>query len=463
MAEISESQRLDIKWAIDDLASRVEAYKTFSNYYRGNHRYTLAGAEHQSAFRDTFGGFAENLCATVVDTVKDRLKLTDFTHDQKEESLTDGEQVTVDPLTEKLQIIYRNNRMDERQGEVHGESLKCGDAYVIVWPDEENNPQIDPNEASLCTVRYSESKRSLIDKAAKVWLDNEKYAHLNLYYSDRIEKFKTAQKIQGDFTLQVESYTHLETLPNPYEQVPVFHFRNNAAAGKFGTSELLAAIPSQDRLNKTIIDGLIKSEEWALPVRWALGFETPIDPRTKEPILNWKPGDWWISRQKDGSLGQLPGADLKQFVEAANDARIAIARVTRTPLHYFQSRMGVPPSGESLKTQEAPLTAKIRDRQITFGNTWEDVFVFALKIVGVRDVRLEAVWENTEPRDDSQDIANLVSMVKELGFSQDQALRERGYSDAEIQKMKDEKKDEPKSVVPPIVNTQQGASDGAIN
>lgn len=453
--ELTEPQRLDIKWAIDSLSNRVEQYKLYDDYYIGEQKsLALASAEYKGniSFVD---GFCENLCGTVVDVLKDRLKLTDFTHDQEITEIQGeaGETIKIDPLAEIIGEIWRQNRMDELQGEIYLETLKSGDGYAFVWPDEDGQPMIDPNQAFLVTVLYSEKKRGVIDRAAKAWKGQDDYGRLNLYYPDRIEKYQTIskQKFGDEMILRPDAYRPSDDEPvllNPYGQVPVFHFRNNAGVGKFGVSEIRSAIPSQDRLNKTIIDGLVIGEEHSLPVRYALGFEFPKDPRTQEPLMNWKAGDWWLSRQKDGVVGQLPAADLVQFVTVATDARAAIARVTRTPLHYFQQQTGTPPSGESLKTEEAPLTAKVSDRQTSFGNVWEDVFLFALKIRGIEEARLEAVWANTEPRDDTAEILNQVSKVEKLGFSKKQALRELEYSDAEIAKIEAEKTVEPVAAQP---------------
>ncbi len=44
------------------------------------------------------------------------------------------------------------------------------------------------------------------------------------------------------------------SLPNPYGVVLVFHFANNAIIGQPGRSELEAAIPVQDGLNKSVLD-----------------------------------------------------------------------------------------------------------------------------------------------------------------------------------------------------------------
>lgn len=449
-SSLTEQQRTDIKWALDSLNSRAKDYKLYDDYYNGRQRsLALASEEYNSAIVFV-RGFCENLCATVVDVVKDRLKLTDFTHDQKiEEKETTGDdleavKVTVDPTADKLTDIWKDNRLDELQGEIYLETLKSGDGYALVWPDEQGVPRIDPNQAWLVTVQYSEEKRGQLNKAAKVWKGQDDFGRLNLYYPDRIEKFITKSKQStSDGTIQPESYVPIAVdavIDNPYRQVPVFHFRNNAGVGKFGVSELKAAIPCQDRLNKTIIDSLVVGEEHSLPVRYALGFEFPKDPTTGQPLMNYKAGDWWLSRSKEGSLGQLPGAELAPFVSVATDARQAIARVTRTPLHYFLQQ-SEPPSGEALKTQEAPLTAKVRDRQISFGNTWEDLFAFCLKIAGT-EARLEAIWANTQPRDDTAEIENQIRKVEGLGFSKRSALMELEYSADELDVIEKEKAEE---------------------
>lgn len=447
MPDLTELQKADIKWAIEDLAKRAPAYKLYDDYYRGEQKsLALASPEFNSAI-SFVNGFCENLCATVVDVLKDRLKLTNFTHDQKVEEVNDDLEVEQkDPTADEITDIWQENRMDELQGEVYLETLKSGDGYCFVWPDEAGIPRIDPNQAWLVTVMYSETKRGQIDKAAKQWKANDGYGRLNLYYPDRIEKFKSKSKVSDfDGSLNPAIYEFIGQMPNPYDQVPVFHFRNNAGVGKFGVSELKAAIPCQDRLNKTIIDSLVVGEELSLPVRYALGFETPTDPVTHLPTMPFKPGEWWISRQKDAKLGQLDGAPLAQFIDTATDARLAIARVTRTPLHYFLHHTGTPPSGEALKTEEAPLTAKVRDRQITFGNTWEDLYRFAMQIAETKDIRLEAIWANTEPRDDTAEIENQIRKVEGLGFSKKAALRELEYNDDEITTMEEEKADETES------------------
>jgi hypothetical protein len=60
-------------------------------------------------------------------------------------------------------------------------------------------------------------------------------------------------------------------VPNPYGVVPVFHFANNADLGMTGRSELEAAMPVQDGLNKSVLDMLVAMEFSAYRQRWAAG------------------------------------------------------------------------------------------------------------------------------------------------------------------------------------------------
>src|SRR5205085_5557231 len=72
-----------------------------------------------------------------------------------------------------------------------------------------------------------------------------------------------------------------DVIPNPFGVVPVFHFANNADLGQPGRSELEAAIPVQDGLNKSVLDMLVAMEFSAYRQRWAAGIEIEYDEAGK--------------------------------------------------------------------------------------------------------------------------------------------------------------------------------------
>ena len=128
------------------------------------------------------------------------------------------------------------------------------------------------------------------------------------------------------------------------------------------------------------------------------------------------------------AVGQFPAADPKTFTEPVMEFVNAMASITSTPTHYFTKGSYIP-SGEALRVSEAPLTKKVLNRQLAFGNTWRDLFKFMLRVEGIR-AEVEIDWQNPETIDtvDQWDIA---VRKKSVGMPLEQILLELGY-DAEI-------------------------------
>ena len=159
-----------------------------------------------------------------------------------------------------------------------------------------------PNRAANVTVVTDDDSPGRVLWAAKQWLTNDKHIRLNLFYPDRIEKYISNANRKACFLMrrsfvplagpksQVQSPRSSEahlgtwdmglgTIANPYGIVPVFHFANNADLGMTGRSELEAAMPVQDGLNKSVLDMLVAMEFSAYRQRWAAGIEIEIDAR----------------------------------------------------------------------------------------------------------------------------------------------------------------------------------------
>jgi hypothetical protein len=429
----------DIQPALNALAARRDTYRLVQQYYDGEHRLVFASEKFRNTFGSMLKAFADNLCPSVCDAVADRLEVTGFAAEQGDEA-----------LIADAWAIWQAQRMDRRSGEVHLEALLCGDAYVIIWPDVDGNPVLYPNDADCATVTYDPERPGQIVRAAKAWITPDSYARLTLYYPDRIEKYRSRRTAKGAIPARAREFEPFEVdgeawpLPNPYERVPVFHFANNARIGRFGRSELADVIPLQDALNKSVADMLVAGEFVALPQRWATGIEIDVDPATGKPLENaWRPGvdRIWTVGSELAKFGEFAAADLSKFLQVQDSFRLEIARVSRTPLHYFQWQAGGrgPASGEALRYAEAPFLGKVADRQLAYGNGWEDVMRFALRVMGkpVDDLRLSALWRDPAPRGEKEH-AETLTLKKALGVSETQILREAGYSDDQIDAMQND-------------------------
>ena len=481
-----------IEQALADLRDRALRYERPERYYNGEHDLKFATEKFENTFGTLFREFALNLCPVVCDAVRDKLRITGFSVDSIFAAGRDGERkgsafpaspqnvpggsasksggIAANPFgngdgkaepfrspggkaAEIARSIWNRNRMATRAGEIHKEVLKTGDAYLIVWPDDLGRACLYPNRAANISVTYDEDSLGRIAYAAKAWPTADKRVRLNLLYPDRIERYISKEKSEGALpeakefervgpqatSLPVEhkqagSLRSDAVIPNPYGIVPVFHFANNADLGTYGRSELEAAIPVQDGLNKSVLDMLVAMEYSAFRQRWVAGIEVDYDAEGKA-ISPFKNGvdNLWVAG-KDARFGDFEAAQLDQFLRVKDSFRVDIASVTGTPLHYFLQQVGEFASGESLKQSGTRFLAKVRDRQESFGQVWADAMSFALRIEGNPGTQLLTNWEDPSPMTERERLENLL-LKRQLGLPVEQASIEAGYGAADASTM----------------------------
>lgn len=448
------NEHADIALAIDKFKGAAGRYAKLTRYYNGDHDLCFATEKFRNAFGSLFREFAFNLCAAIVDAVRDKLQITEFGVDTGDIA-----------AAEEAWAIWTANRMNVRSGEIHKEACKTGDAYAIVWPGASGKVTIYPNRADNCTVQYDAEVPGRVLWAAKHWQTADKRFRLNMYYADRIERYITASKADPSpmlpdslvpnsqrpekfYTLpDAKAFTPFDTdgksvIANPYGIVPVFHFANNAGIGSEGVSELANAIPIQDALNKSVLDMIVAMEFASYRQRWAAGIEIEFDEATGNPIPPFKAGieRLWIAEGGDAKFGDFQQTDLSQFLAVKEGFCMDLAAVTGTPPWYFmQGLSGGFPSGEALRKSEMRFVNKVRDRQASFGQVWDDLIAFALRIENKGgDGRLFTAWEDPAPVSETENLNNLL-LKKELGATDEQLLMEAGYGEADIKSMTDAK------------------------
>jgi hypothetical protein len=418
----------DITKTLTVLAQRRTAYLRYRDYYEGRHNLNFATEKFRNAFGALFQKFANNLCPSVVDALADRLDLEGFTVEEGPATLADT-----------AWKVWLDNRMDRRAGETHTEAGTTGDAYVIVWPDPDGRVALYPNLAERCLVVYDEEWPGRILWGGKAWLAADDHARCTLYYPDRLEKYRTPQVCQGVLPDRAAAFEPWQPagepwpLPNKWGRVPLFHLANNGRTNSVGCSELRDVLPLQDAVNKTIADRLVGAEFQAFAQRWVTGIEVPIDETTGKPLELFTPGAdrIWATANEAAKFGQFEAANLAQLRDETNDYRLAIAQVSRTPLHYILPMTGDFPSGEALKTAEAAFLAKVDDRQVSYGNFWEDIMRFALQVAGAGEARLSAQWRDAAPRSELEYRQGL-EIEQKLGVPQRELFKKLGYGEQEI-------------------------------
>jgi hypothetical protein len=160
------------------------------------------------------------------------------------------------------------------------------------------------------------------------------------------------------------------------------------------------------------------------------------------------PGSWvYTTRPAAGedsaAMGYFPGEDLSNLIDLKDSLAIEIARVSRTPVSYFQVS-GQRPAEGTLKQEESGLVGKAKSRQVSFGNSWEDAFMLARRLwnsfgSGPQLDELEpisTVWDEAETRNDAV-LLEVLKAKSALGVPREQLWLEMGYSSGDIEAMQE--------------------------
>jgi len=445
----------DLEWAVAQYkpSERMRRYSLYWNYYEGNHRLAFATDKFKESFGNLFREFAENSCPAVVDSLVDRLKLLGFRSsdavlEQKEvPSVIPGmpgrkRTLVVDDHGQMAWDIWTRNRMDLRSKDVHREATIMGDAYVLVWPNDDGTAGIWPQIANEVSVQYDPNQQGVVYRASKKWFDGIAGVwRINVFTQDSVCKYES-KTTSHFFPEQATDFVLTDEIANPYMRVPVFHFARGAE-NSFGRSDLKDVIPIQDALNKAVMDMLIAMEFASFKQRYIIGMEVDLDEETGQPrdatMQSYGVDRMMAIPNEDAKVGQFDATDLGQFLRVQEKFWASIARVSGTPLHYFFITEGDFPSGEAQKAAEARFSTRIEDSQVAWGNRWEDVILFAHEIEHgeVEGLEYSSIWSNATPRSESE-LADTAIKKKAIGFSRSYLLREFGLSDEEVDEMLEE-------------------------
>lgn len=416
----------DMKKALDLIRDKRNYYLTAEAYYEGTQSEIFTNPSWYRLLSVNGNDFRFNFSRTVVDSVLNRLEIANIT-------------AATESMNQKIKDVWQMNDLQIDADEIHRRALVYGDAYAVVWTDVNGNPTVDYNSPLTTIMIYDDENPRIKKFAAKLWQTEDpndytkKIARLNMYYPDRIEKFQMSGEIEN--VVSVTGFTLIDVVENPWNYVPVFHFRTTK---QYGRPEHADAYGPQDAINKLIVTHMNTVDYQGAPQRYALSgngngaeFEDFNEEGTEaENIGSLKngPGELWYLRGVT-KVGEFSPADHKVFTEPVKDFVRSMASLTNTPLHYFE-KTGSVPSGESLRTAEAPLLKKVEDRQITFGSTWADMFRFILMMDDTTEPDIQIDWHAVESMD-SLDAWEVAVKKRVVGVSLEQVLIEMGY-DPEI-------------------------------
>ena len=137
-------------------------------------------------------------------------------------------------------------------------------------------------------------------------------------------------------------------------------------------------------------------------------------------------------------FGEFQATDLAPMIAGIQAEIQQLGAISQTPYHYLLPQSGQPPSGESLKSAETGLVAKVKDSQLYKGEGLEEVFRLNFAFRGderADDMGAEIMWVNTESRSEAVHTDALVKQ-KTAGVPDEVLWEGFGYSEREIARIK---------------------------
>jgi hypothetical protein len=238
---------------------------------------------------------------------------------------------------------------------------------------------------------------------------------------------------------------HPDDIPNPWGRVPWFHFRNDRPEG---VPEHKNAYGPQAMINKIIYAMAGTVDFNSFPQKYIM-----VDPAQDDPLMNLldpdhpededddpenegggsglrnDPGEIW--RLYGKSVGQFSAADPNTLLSPLDRLIKSMAELCGMPQWAFSKASADMPSGESVRELNAFWNSTVKDRMDRYDPVWQDVYEFALEVLGITGVTVEVRWAPIEMINDLNGWQVIQAKIAS-GVPPQVALEEAGYPPEQV-------------------------------
>jgi hypothetical protein len=412
-----------------------------------------------------------NIARIVVSAVVERLVVNNFDSDEtgaaeeQPNALGQPTPAIVKPVADWAWKVWRANKMDAKQRRVHEATVRDSESFVIVdWDAQTMRPRFTPHlryidqsvgtgsnadvgEGCRAFYQNDDTDQALL-YITKRWTEvtytgdvRKERQRLTMYFPDKIVKYAgypgawEATKDPTDTTWPIP-WVDKAGLPLG---IPVAHFTSQGM-------EAREAWPAQNAINFLCALELTAADMTAFRILVALGWE-PVDADGND--LPIKPGTWVGTTRKstEADVRDIPPADIAPISNLIEGWVFRAAMATDTPVSRFITTKAVAAEGTQ-KQYDAPLVAKIENRQGELGNGWEACMNIARRLENTfgsggldEEVELYTGWKPAATRDEDAEIAR-AQKKQALGVPFVELMTELGYDMAKVTSWDEERKAE---------------------
>lgn len=321
--------------------------------------------------------------------------------------------------------VWQANKLDAKQTGVHRAALAYGASYVNVLPGSPA-PVVRGLSPRKVGVFYSE--------------DNDAWPVFAIEDRRRLDG-KKGYRLYDDSAVYelVEGTGRLELVGEPSQHdlgvTPFVRFRNLFDLDDDQVGEVEPLMSLQDQIDFTTFGLLVAQHYQAFRQRYIIGWTTEDE---NEKAKAGASRLWTFADSKeDVTVGEFAQTDLTGYLESRESTLQHLATISQTPPHHLLGKL-VNLSAEALVAAESGQRRKITERETTFGEAWEQVFIL-IALAQKRDpaVGAQVRWQDTEARAFAATVDALGKLVQMLGVPA-QELWERipGVTMADVEKWK---------------------------
>ena len=297
--------------------------------------------------------------------------------------------------------MWQRNRMDARQIAVHRSALTYGCSYVTVLPGDPV-PVIRGASPRFMTAVYGDDdewpefaieRRRHPQRGMKLW---------RLY--DAANAWWIEEKENGDKNI-VDQQVHNVGF------CPVVRFLSEMNDDGVVEGDVEGLIPLQDQINVTTFGLQVAQHYGAFRQRYIMGWVA----NSEEQALTASARKLWTFEDSEVKVGEFQQTDLRGYIDSREASLKHLATISQTPAHELLGQL-VNLGAEALAAAESSRTRKVKERQTSFGESWEQVLELAVKIAGGEaDPAAQVRWQDAEARSLSQSADALTKLVAGLG------------------------------------------------
>lgn len=279
-------------------------------------------------------------------------------------------------------MAWQKNRLDAEQTGVHRAALAYGASYVRVLPG-------DPTPG---IVGLSPRRASCFYGNDSVWPVFAIEDRTPVGGQPTFRLYDTTSVYE--FVERAGGIELTATFDHGLGVTPFVRFRNLHDLDDEQVGEVEPLMPLQDQIDTTTFELLVAQHFQSFRQRYVMGWTADSeDARAKAGASRF-----WTFDDPEVKVGEFGQVDLTGYLESREATIQHLATISQTPPHHLLGKL-VNLSAEALVAAESGHRRKIAERQITFGESWEQV----LLLVAVAENRApddgaQVRWQDTEAR-----------------------------------------------------------------